>query len=101
MPIGWTRTRMAPAHARFVDELHFWVRHESACYVHAAPSRAEEWEYADSARAAARSALAAERPVTFSGHVHEQRLYVSDVHARMAPLAPAWDVEIALPAERR
>jgi Predicted phosphoesterase len=99
--IDWTRTQLAPSHARFIDELPLCVRDEDACYVHASAARPEQWEYVDSPRAAARSAQAADRPVTFSGHVHEQKLYVSDLHARMAPVVPQAGVELALPAERR
>lgn len=100
MAIEWTRTRLAPAHSRFIDELPLCVRDEDACYVHASASRPEEWEYVDSARAAARSAQASERAMTFSGHVHEQKLYVSDAQGRMAPLVPSCGVDIALPGQR-
>lgn len=100
LAIEWTRTKIASAHARFIDELALCVRDDEACYVHASALRPQEWEYVDSPRAAARSAQAAERKVTFSGHVHEQRLYVSDVHARMSPSAPTSGVEVALPGNR-
>ena len=100
MAIDWTRSRLAPAHARFIHELPLCVRDEDACYVHASALRPEEWEYVDSARAAERSARAAGRPVTFSGHVHEQRLYVTDAHERMVPFVPASALEVPLPAHR-
>jgi diadenosine tetraphosphatase ApaH/serine/threonine PP2A family protein phosphatase len=99
--IDWTRTRLAPAHVRFIHELPYCVRDDVACYVHATAWKPEEWEYVDSARSADRSARAAERPVTFSGHIHEQRLYVSDAHERMVPFVPSAGIEVPLPAHRR
>jgi diadenosine tetraphosphatase ApaH/serine/threonine PP2A family protein phosphatase len=60
----------------------------------------ERWDYVDSPAAAEKSARAAERPYTFSGHVHHQVLYGSDAQGRMIAFQPRAGVTIPVSPHR-
>ena len=99
--IAWTRTRLTPAQVAFMTALPLCVRDEEACFVHASASRPEQWDYVDSPQAAAKSAHAAARPYTFSGHVHDQRLFVTDASEKMVPFTPRAGTEVPLRPHRK
>jgi len=94
--IDWSRTVLSPAHCEFLAALPLVVREEKVCFVHASAVAPERWSYVDSAGAAERSSHAAERPYTFSGHVHDQVLYGEDARGRMIAFAP--QPGVAIPA---
>jgi len=94
--IEWSRTVLTPAHRAFLEALPLVVREEGACFVHASAVAPERWDYVDSPGAAQRSSRAAERPYTFSGHVHDQVLYVEDARGRMIAFVP--QAGVAIPA---
>ena len=99
--IAWTRMRLEPRHAEFIHALPLCVRDDDACFVHASASRPEEWDYVDGPQAAERSAHAAARPFTFSGHVHDQRMFTADAHERMVAFAPRAGTDVPLRPHRR
>lgn len=99
--IEWTRTQLTPEQRKFVGELPLLAREEEACFVHASAARPEEWDYIDSPHAAERSAYAAARPYTFSGHVHEQRLFIAAAHDRMVAFVPRPGTEVPLRPHRK
>ena len=98
--IEWTRTVLTPAQRAFLEALPLAVHEERACFVHASAAMPGRWDYVDSPRAAERSSRAAERPYTFSGHVHDQLLYGSDALDRMVPFRPRPGVSIPVAAHR-
>ena len=98
--IEWTRTVLTPAQRAFLEALPLAVHEERACFVHASAAMPGRWDYVDSPRAAERSSRAAERPYTFSGHVHDQLLYGSDALDRMVPVRPRPGVSIPVAAHR-
>jgi diadenosine tetraphosphatase ApaH/serine/threonine PP2A family protein phosphatase len=99
--IAWTRTRLDAGQAEFIRGLPLCVREEEACFVHASAARPEQWDYVDSPQAAQKSANAAARPFTFSGHVHDQRLFVADAHERMVPFSPRAGADVPLRPHRK
>ncbi|MFZ3322518.1 MAG: metallophosphoesterase family protein [Usitatibacter sp.] len=98
--IEWSRVMLSAAHRDFLASLPLIVREEGVCFVHASAAMPERWDYVDSAGAAERSSHAAERPYTFSGHVHEQVLYGEDAHGRMIAFAPQPGAPIPARAHR-
>jgi diadenosine tetraphosphatase ApaH/serine/threonine PP2A family protein phosphatase len=98
--IRWTHARLTAAQVEFIDKMPLVVREEAACFVHASAARPEEWEYVDNGAAAEKSARAADRPFTFCGHVHEQRLYIADTLGRMVPFVPRAGIEVPLRPHR-
>lgn len=99
--IQWTRRQLTREQAEFIRGLPLLAREEEACFVHASASRPEEWDYIDSPGAAERSAYAAARPYTFSGHVHEQRLFIAAAQDRMVAFVPRPGTEVPLRRHRR
>jgi diadenosine tetraphosphatase ApaH/serine/threonine PP2A family protein phosphatase len=99
--IRWTRERLNASQEEFVRTLPLLLREEDACFVHASAMRPEEWDYVDSPGAAERSAHAAARPYTFSGHVHEQRFYVAGSHDRMVAFHPRPGMDVPLRPHRK
>jgi diadenosine tetraphosphatase ApaH/serine/threonine PP2A family protein phosphatase len=101
LAIEWTRRQLTGAQSQFIRELPLLVRDDDACFVHASASRPEQWDYVDSPRAAEKSAHAAARPCTFSGHVHEQRLFIADAQEHMVSFAPRAGTDVPLRMHRR
>jgi diadenosine tetraphosphatase ApaH/serine/threonine PP2A family protein phosphatase len=85
----------------FLSSLPFILREDECCFVHASAVAPEKWAYVDSPSAAQQSSMAAERPYTFSGHVHDQVLYFGNNDARMNQFRPTPGVSIPAPAHRR
>jgi diadenosine tetraphosphatase ApaH/serine/threonine PP2A family protein phosphatase len=99
--IQWTRTQLTHGQEDFIRGLPLLAREEEACFVHASAARPEEWDYIDSPYAAERSAYAAARPYTFSGHVHEQRLFIAAARDRMVAFVPRPGTDVPLRPHRR
>lgn len=99
--IQWTHRVLAPAHRDFIEALPLSVTEGDACYVHASAAQPERWDYVDSPAAAQRSAQAAGTPYTFSGHVHEQLLFVAGRDERMVPFRPRAGLPIPMASHRR
>ena len=99
--IDWTRTRLTTEDRAFLASLPLCIRVRDACYVHASAARPESWEYVDSPSAAERSVAAAGTAYTFSGHVHEQALFVSAAQERMIAFRPQPGVAIPVGTHRR
>jgi diadenosine tetraphosphatase ApaH/serine/threonine PP2A family protein phosphatase len=99
--IEWTRTVLTAAQRAFLEQLPLTVHEEHACFVHASAAMPARWDYVDSSRAAERSSRAAQRPYTFSGHVHDQVLYGSDAQERMVAFRPRPGVAIPIGVHRR
>ncbi|MBL8519157.1 MAG: metallophosphoesterase [Betaproteobacteria bacterium] len=77
------------------------VRSAEACFVHGSADAPERFRYLDGIDAAKRCAAAAEAPITFVGHVHEQRLYFATLGERMHLLTPTPGIAIPVPRHRR
>ena len=71
------------------------------CFVHASAATPSRWQYVDSPAAALRSAREAGVAYTFSGHVHEQRLYPQIAADRMTVHKPVSGVPIPLASHRK
>ncbi len=99
--IDWTRTRLTQEDRAFLASLPLCIRAHDACYVHASAARPESWEYVDSPSAAEKSVAAAGTAYTFSGHVHEQALFVSAAQERMIAFRPKPGVAIPVGTHRR
>jgi diadenosine tetraphosphatase ApaH/serine/threonine PP2A family protein phosphatase len=99
--IDWTRGVLTAGQRAFIASLPLCVREEKACFVHASAAAPAHWDYVDSAPEAERSARAAERPYTFSGHVHDQVLYAAGPMNRMVAFRPQPGVAIPLGVHRR
>ncbi len=99
--IAWTRQVLSPEQRAFVASLPLCIRADDACFVHASAALPDHWEYVDSPAAAERSARAAGTPYTFSGHVHDQALYVSNAQDRMIAFRPQPGVPIPVGSHRR
>jgi len=99
--IDWTRTRLSQEDRAFLASLPLCIRAGDACYVHASAARPENWEYVDSPSAAERSVAAAGTAYTFSGHVHDQALFVSAAQERMIAFRPKPGVAIPVGTHRR
>jgi diadenosine tetraphosphatase ApaH/serine/threonine PP2A family protein phosphatase len=99
--IDWTREVLAAEDRAFLASLPLCIREHDACFVHASAARPESWDYVDSPVAAERSVAAAGTPYTFSGHVHDQVLFVSTAQERMVAFHPRAGVAIPVGAHRR
>lgn len=102
--------RAGVAHARhgltapqraFLKNLPLVERDKDCCYVHGSADRPERYPYLDSAEAAWRCAMAGGRPVSFCGHVHEQRLYFGTRDQKMNLLVPTPGIPIPVPHHRK
>ena len=99
--IEWSRGVLTGGQRDFLDALPLVVHEERACFVHASASMPERWDYIDSPAAADRSSRAAERPYTFSGHVHDPALYGEDAQGRMIAFVPQPGISIPVRPHRR
>jgi diadenosine tetraphosphatase ApaH/serine/threonine PP2A family protein phosphatase len=98
--LDWTRAQLSPGEQVFLESLPLVVREEGTCFVHASAVMPARWDYVDSADAAGRSARAAGRPWTFSGHVHHQMLYGEDAKQRMVAFRPPAGVPVPIAPHR-
>ncbi len=99
--IDWTRTRLSQEDRAFLASLPLCIRVRDACFVHASAVHPASWEYVDSPAAAQRSVAAAGTTYTFSGHVHDQALFVSAAEERMVAFRPKPGVAIPVGTHRR
>jgi len=99
--IDWARSTLTDEQRAFLAALPLVHRDEAACYVHASPAYPERWDYVDSPGAAMRGVLAAERTLTFCGHVHDQMLYFESAAGRMTRFVPVPGTSIPVRAHRR
>ena len=98
--IDWAR-RTLPSEAKaFLNALPLCVRSGSRCFVHATANEPERWRYVDSKSAALKSIDAAGVPYTFSGHVHDQRLFAQVGAQRVSSFDPHSGTAIPLGAHR-
>ena len=80
--LEWTRTQLDDSQKAFLAALPFTHEEGDALFTHADASRPADWLYVTTPADAERSLRAADRLVTFCGHVHRPQLY------NMAPLKP-------------
>jgi diadenosine tetraphosphatase ApaH/serine/threonine PP2A family protein phosphatase len=98
--IEWSRRVLTPAQRGYLAQLPLCVREDGHCYVHACAVAPGRWTYVDSEAAALRSMDAAVSTQTYSGHVHEQRLYVAHGD-RATGFTPRAGIAIPTPLHRR
>jgi len=100
--IEWTRTRLAPDHLAFIEQLPFMVtRDDGLCFVHASACEPQAWTYVTDDIAAARSLAAVASTWIFCGHVHDQALYYQGAGRRLMAFRPSPGVTIPVGAHRR
>lgn len=99
--IDWARSRLSDAQKAFLAALPLTLMAGDACMVHGTADAPDRWKYVDSAGAAARSSAAAGKPYTFSGHVHEQRLFFRIANGSMSILRPTPGVAIPARVHRK
>ena len=99
--IEWTRNALPDQAKAWLSSLPLCVREEQICFVHASAEAPERWRYIDDPAAAQKSAEAADRPYTFSGHVHDQALYFQAAPGRMASFAPRPGSPVPVARHRR
>jgi diadenosine tetraphosphatase ApaH/serine/threonine PP2A family protein phosphatase len=99
--IEWQRRHLSGEGRAFLAGLPLCVREDSICFVHASAAAPERWDYVDSPSEAARSAEAAQRAYTFSGHVHVQELYFGAERGRMSLFRPVPGSAVPVPRHRR
>lgn len=99
--IEWQRRHLSVESKAFLAGLPLCVRDGTSCYVHASAAAPERWGYVDSPSEAARSADAAQRAYTFSGHVHVQELYFGGERGPMKLFKPVAGSAVPVPRHRR
>ena len=98
--IEWSRRVLTPGQRECLARLPLCVREGDRCYVHASAVAPHRWTYVDSPACALASMSAAGCTQTYSGHVHEQRLYVAH-GAGATVFTPRAGIAIPTPPHRR
>jgi diadenosine tetraphosphatase ApaH/serine/threonine PP2A family protein phosphatase len=99
--INWQRQRLSAPAKAFLASLPLCLREDDICFVHGSAAAPANWDYVDSPAEARRSADAAQRPYTFSGHVHAQELYFASGQGRMSLFRPVVGTAVPVPRHRR
>ena len=86
--IDWARDTLGGEEKQFLSSRPLCVRSGECCFVHATARDPDRWSYIDSKGAALKSMEAAGVPYTFSGHVHEQRLFAQVAAERATSFDP-------------
>lgn len=73
--IYWTRAQLGESECAFLSGLPLIVRREDQTFVHSSALAPQSWTYISSLRHARDCLLAADTPLTFAGHVHQQSLH--------------------------
>ena len=97
----WTREVLSAEAKEWLRSLPLIVREGDACFVHASAAAPGEWEYVDNPGAARKSADASGVPWTFSGHVHQQKLFFEAQPGKMSSFDPVAGSAVPVPARRR
>ena len=99
--IEWTRAVLPAVSRAFLAQLPLCIVDETMCFVHASAASPERWVYVDSISAALKSIEAAQRPYTFSGHVHEQMLYFQSSVGKVGAFSPLQGSPVSMHSNRR
>jgi diadenosine tetraphosphatase ApaH/serine/threonine PP2A family protein phosphatase len=99
--IEWTRARLRPEQLAFLAALPLTARDGARLFVHASAAAPDRWIYVTDPMRAAHSIDAGGAAYTFSGHVHEPRLYFQGADGRPQPFTPTPGSAIPVPAHRR
>jgi diadenosine tetraphosphatase ApaH/serine/threonine PP2A family protein phosphatase len=99
--IEWTRDVLPAESKAFLAQLPLCIFDVTMCFVHASAASPERWHYVDSITAALKSIDAAQRPYTFSGHVHEQMLYFQSSVGKVGAYSPLQGSPISMHSNRR
>ena len=86
--VDWTLGVLSTASREFLRALPLCVREDQYCFVHASAIRPERWDYVEDKSAAYESMHAGGAVYTFSGHVHDQRLYSLSAVGKMTAFRP-------------
>lgn len=98
--IEWTRKTLTPAQKDFLASLPLVARDGAMSFVHSSAADPAKWPYIEDVTAARVSIEAAGTTYTFSGHVHEQRLYFKTQTGKIAPFRPASGDRVPVPSHR-
>ena len=99
--IAHARATLSESGRRFLRELPYVHGERHATYAHASAAQPERYPYIDSPAAAAQCATAAGTPLSFCGHVHDQRLYFAARAERMTLFRPHPARPVPTPLHRR
>lgn len=99
--IDWTRGALSARQRGFLASLPLVARAGNVTYVHATADAPEAWTYADTLSLARASIDAAGTAYTFSGHVHDQALYVATPQGRTVAFRPVSGSVVPVPSHRR
>jgi diadenosine tetraphosphatase ApaH/serine/threonine PP2A family protein phosphatase len=99
--IEWTREVLPVESKAFLAQLPLCIFDGTMCFVHASAAAPERWDYIDSITAALKSIEAAQRPYTFSGHVHDQMLYFQSSVGKVGAYSPLQGSPISMNSTRR
>ncbi len=84
----WTAGTVSAGAKAFLASLPLCVRDSDFCFVHSSARRPDRWEYVEDKASAHDSIRAGGVRYTFSGHVHDQRLYSLSVVGKMTAFRP-------------
>ena len=99
--IEWTIARLNTEQSEFLAKLPLMAEQDDCLYVHASAALPAEWEYVTGTAQAAKSMLATERRIVFSGHVHEPALYHISATGNVSSFSPSCNSNIHLSTQRR
>lgn len=99
--IDWTRKVLSDEEKAFLGSLPLRARADPVCLVHASAASPECWDYIDSPAEAVRSMDAAGTSYTFSGHMHDQALYVRLSTGQVGGFRPQPGSPLPVPPEHR
>jgi len=99
--VDWTRAQLGARHRTFLSSLPLKVEADDILYVHASAAAPEQWIYITGPREAAESIDAGGRHYTFSGHVHEPKLYYTGTSGRPMAFRPVPGTPIPVAKQHR
>jgi predicted phosphodiesterase len=99
--IELARRTLSPEARRFLAELPDIVRDDDITCVHASAAAPARWDYVTGVKLAQESMAAAGTAYTFSGHVHDQRLFFRATTARGGAFRPVPGSPISLGRQRQ
>lgn len=98
---GWTRGQLGIEERQFLRGLPLTAREEDRLYVHADAAAPSRWNYITSVEDAARSMMATDARLTFSGHVHKPAIYGLSATAKVTSFTPVAGAAVPLLGWRR
>jgi diadenosine tetraphosphatase ApaH/serine/threonine PP2A family protein phosphatase len=99
--VDWTRAQLGVRQRAFLESLPLTVVDGDIRFVHASAAAPEQWVYVTGLREAEESLRAGNATYIFSGHVHEQKLFVTGATGKAVPFRPVPETPIPVAKHRR